>query len=93
MDATYVEWMKNLPIELHNEAVTKLAIPGKSRKIYREYIDCFLGTHDSFAYYLSRHAGPDMDANLRRLHVLISPIIKNWSITQNLTFTGNSPPI
>ncbi|CAF1031743.1 unnamed protein product [Adineta ricciae] len=71
MDATYVEWMKNLPIELHNEAITKLAIPG---------------THDSFAFYLSRHAGPDMDANLRRLHVLISPIIKNWSITQNLTF-------
>ncbi|CAF1030204.1 unnamed protein product [Adineta ricciae] len=71
MDATYVEWMKNLPIELHNEAITKLAIPG---------------THDSFAFYLSRHAGPDMDANLRRLHVLISPIIKNWSITQSLTF-------
>ncbi|CAF0988469.1 unnamed protein product [Adineta steineri] len=65
------EWMKNLPRELHNEPITKIAIPG---------------THDSFAFYLTRHAGPDMDANLRRLHVLISSIIKNWSITQNLTF-------
>jgi hypothetical protein len=70
-----MEWMKNLPSELHDEPITKLAIPG---------------THDSFAFGLSRHPGPDLDSNLKRIHFLISPIIKNWSITQNLTFTGRS---
>lgn len=48
----------------------------------------FLGTHDSFAFHLSRHAGPDLDAGLKRFRVIISPIIKNWSVTQNRTFAG-----
>ncbi len=74
VETNHVEWMKNLPSELHDEPITKIAIPG---------------THDSFAFQLSHHPGPDLDANLKRIHFLISPIIKNWSITQNLTFTGS----
>jgi hypothetical protein len=67
------EWMKNLPANLHNEPITKIAIPG---------------THDSFAFHLTRQAGPDLDQNLRRISFLIHPILRNWSITQNKTFTG-----
>ena len=73
VETKHVEWMKNLSTELHDEPIAKLAIPG---------------THDSFTVQLSRHPGPDLDPNLKRIHFLISPIIKNWSITQNLTFTG-----
>jgi hypothetical protein len=47
-----------------------------------------IGTHDSFAFHLTSQAGPDLDSNLRRIHLFIHPIIKNWSITQNKTFTG-----
>jgi hypothetical protein len=54
----------------------------------REFID-FLGTHDSFAFNLTSRAGPDLDAGLRRFHLLIGPIIKRWSQTQNKTFTGS----
>ncbi|CAM4968825.1 unnamed protein product [Rotaria socialis] len=66
------EWMTNLPERLHDEPITKIAIPG---------------THDSFAYNLTRHAGPDLLPNLRRVALLIYPIIKNWSMTQDRTFT------
>jgi hypothetical protein len=49
-----------------------------------------IGTHDSFAFHLTSQAGPDLDPTLRRLRIFIQPIIKNWSITQNKTFTGIS---
>ncbi|CAF3576888.1 unnamed protein product [Rotaria sp. Silwood1] len=68
----HTEWMTNLPENLHDEPITKIAIPG---------------THDSFAFHLTSQAGPDLDSNLRRLSFLIHPIIKSWSITQNKTFT------
>lgn len=70
-DFEHQEWMTNLPSTLHDEPITKIAIPG---------------THDSFAFRLTSSPGPDLDAGLRRVHLLISPIIKRWSITQNLTF-------
>jgi hypothetical protein len=28
----HVEWMKHLPLNLHDEPITKIAIPGKNRK-------------------------------------------------------------
>jgi hypothetical protein len=31
IDAKLVEWMKNLPAELHDEPITKIAIPGKNK--------------------------------------------------------------
>ncbi len=31
VEPKYVEWMKNLPNDLHNEPLTKIAIPGKNR--------------------------------------------------------------
>lgn len=49
-----------------------------------------IGTHDSFAFKLTRQPGPDLDASLRRVNLLISPIIKNWSLTQQFTFAGRS---
>ncbi|UJR37354.1 hypothetical protein I4U23_030062 [Adineta vaga] len=66
------EWMRHLPEHLHNEPITKLAIPG---------------THDSFAFHLTFHPGPDLVPALRRLRIFIYPIIKNWSITQDKNFT------
>ncbi|CAF3158344.1 unnamed protein product [Rotaria sp. Silwood2] len=57
------EWMTNLPEELHDEPITKIAIPG---------------THDSFAYHLTSQVGPDLNPNLRRFSFLINPLIKNW---------------
>ncbi|CAF4059620.1 unnamed protein product [Adineta steineri] len=68
----HIEWMKNLPTNLHNEPITKLAIPG---------------THDSFAFHLTSQPGPDLIPNLRRFHWILRPIIRNWSITQNKNFT------
>ena len=46
------------------------------------------GSHDSFAFSLTSQPGPDLSSSLRRLHIFIHPIIKNWSITQNKNFTG-----
>jgi hypothetical protein len=85
------EWMKNLPEYLHNEPITKLAIPGRHilRNQSKLMLIICLGTHDSFAFHLTSQPGPDLIPTLRRLHFFIHPIIKNWSITQNKTFTGN----
>lgn len=47
-----------------------------------------IGTHDSFAYELTKNPGPDLEPALRLLSFFISPIIRNWSITQNKTFIG-----
>jgi hypothetical protein len=46
------------------------------------------GSHDSFAFNLTNQPGPDLGSGLRRFHIFIRPIIKNWSITQNKNFTG-----
>ena len=51
------------------------------------------GTHDSFAFHLTSQPGPDLTPALRRLRLFLSPIIKNWSITQDKTFTGEIIPI
>ena len=67
------EWMKNLPASLHNQPITRLAIPG---------------THDSFAFRFTSQAGPDLAPNLRRLRLVANPIIRRWSTTQNKNFTG-----
>jgi hypothetical protein len=64
------------PVEIHSE-ITELIF------IYA------IGTHDSFAFYLTNQPGPDLAPNLRRIRIFIHPIIKNWSITQNKTFTGS----
>jgi hypothetical protein len=33
VESKHVEWMKNLPTDLHNEPITKLAIPGKKQSL------------------------------------------------------------
>jgi hypothetical protein len=33
LESKHVEWMKNLPTDLHNEPITKLAIPGKKQSL------------------------------------------------------------
>lgn len=48
------------------------------------------GTHDSFAFELTSQPGPDLAPTLRYLRVFIQPIIRNWSITQDKTFTGKT---
>ena len=30
VESKNIEWMKNLPIDLHNVPITKIAIPGKN---------------------------------------------------------------
>lgn len=64
--------MTNLPASLHNQPITRLAIPG---------------THDSFAFRFTTQAGPDLAPNLRRLRLVANPIIRRWSTTQNKNFT------
>ncbi len=34
IEPKYVEWMKNLPNELHNESITKIAIPGRNKECF-----------------------------------------------------------
>jgi hypothetical protein len=84
------EWMKNLPASLHDEPISKIAIPGRNliRNHRISFRFLFIGTHDSFAYYLTSQPGPDLSPGIRRICLFICPIIKNWSITQNKTFTG-----
>ncbi|CAF0870263.1 unnamed protein product [Didymodactylos carnosus] len=66
------EWMKNLPEHLHTEPISKIAIPG---------------SHDSFSYYLTSSAGPNLTPALRRLSYILPSFIRNWSKTQQWTFT------
>ncbi|CAF5150413.1 unnamed protein product, partial [Rotaria magnacalcarata] len=68
----HIEWMANLPTSLHNESVSKLAIPG---------------SHNSFAYNLTRSGGPDLSQGLKRFLPLVGLFIKRWSVTQKETFT------
>ncbi|CAF3306562.1 unnamed protein product [Rotaria socialis] len=68
----HIEWMTNLPTSLHNESVSKLAIPG---------------SHNSFAYNLTRSGGPDLSQGLKRFLPVIGFFIKRWSVTQKETFT------
>jgi len=35
IEPKYVEWMKNLPNELHNESITKIAIPGRNKECFQ----------------------------------------------------------
>ncbi|CAF0952656.1 unnamed protein product [Rotaria sordida] len=69
----HIEWITNLPASLHDEPISKLAIPG---------------SHNSFAYDLTRTAGPDLSVGLRRFLPLIGCFIKRWSVTQKETFIG-----
>jgi hypothetical protein len=86
----HTEWMRNLPENLHNESITKIAIPGRRTfwQLTRLADIICLGTHDSFAFHLTHQPGPDMATTLRRFRYIIYPIIKKWSITQNKTFIG-----